>query len=67
MLAAFAIAAGVEFAEGVRKQHVAHVWSMFAVIVCAIAWLIVHQQLVIGSGVSQIAFMADLGLRLGWR
>ena len=56
-VAAFGIAASVEFIEGVRKQHVGHVWSTFAVVVSALGWLIVHKQLVIGSGVSQVALI----------
>lgn len=64
MLVAFAVAVVVEFVEAMRKQHVAHVWTSFAIVASALAWLIVHQQLVIGTGVSQVALIALSGTGL---
>ncbi len=57
MMLAFAVAVTAETIEAVRKQHVAHVWSSIALAITALAWLIVHGELVIGSGASQIAII----------
>ena len=57
VMIALALAAVVEFIESVRKQHAAHLWSSFAIVVVALTWLISQGQLVIGGGASQIVML----------
>jgi len=58
LILAFAVAVTVEIVEAIRKQNEGHIWSSFAVAFTALVWLMAHGELVIGSGVSQIALIS---------
>ena len=58
MLLAFAVAVAVEVIEAIRRQNEGHIWSSIAIAFAALAWMVVHGQLVIGSGASQIALIS---------
>jgi hypothetical protein len=58
LMLALSIAAIVEFSEAVRKQHAAHLWSSFAIVIVAMTWLVSQGQLVIGGGASQFIMLS---------
>ncbi len=64
MISAFAVAATVEFAEAVRLQRIAHVWSSFVIVFSAVGWLAFEGRLLLGTGVSQIALITISALSL---
>ncbi len=58
LLLSLALACVVEFIEAVRKQQAGHIWTGFAMLALALAWLISQGQVVVGAGATQVALLA---------